>query len=326
MNADLLKRLFRTIQEVSAPSLITIAQNVLEDERRLGHKKLASQLEKILSQCSNQTSALKTANPPLGTLPTNKRYQQPLSTLLPPELLRHHMVLPLEVECRFQRIEKEYSARERLARHGLGYRKRILLYGPPGCGKSLGAERLAWSTGLPLMKVHFDAVMSSFFGESASNLRSVFDAVCHTPTLLFLDECDFVARSRANPNDVGEAPRIVNTLLMLLEDYHAPGLLVAATNLDSSLDKAIFRRFDEVLELPPPGSGEVLKLLKMTLSAMKVSSNIDWDEVASALSGKSAAYVVKAAQDAAKQAILANELPLQLNHLLSAVAELSKGE
>lgn len=326
MKAELLKRLFRTIQEASAPNLIAIAYNILEEERRLGHSRLVTQLEKILSQRTNATSAAKLYNANLNTLPTSKRDQQPLSTLLPSELLRHHMVLPVEVERRFQRIEKEYSARERLARHGLNYRKRILLYGPPGCGKSLGAERLAWSTGLPMMKVQFDAVMSSYFGESASNLRAVFDAVCHTPTLLFLDECDFVARSRAMANDVGEAPRIVNTLLMLLEDYHAPGLLVAATNLDSSLDKAIFRRFDEVLELPLPGPKEVEKLLQMTVSAMKVDLELNWEKVISALSGESAANVVKAAQDAAKQAILANELPLQLNHLLGAVAELRKGE
>ena len=84
------------------------------------------------------------------------------------------MVLPGDVKERFARIEREYAARERLAGYGLRPRKTVLLYGPPGCGKSLGAKRLAWNTGLPLMKVRFDALLSSYFGESAANLRAVF--------------------------------------------------------------------------------------------------------------------------------------------------------
>lgn len=323
MKAELLRRLFRLIKDASNPGLSTLAAVIVEDERRHGHSVLATQLEKILDQPTKE----RPSPPPqsLSTLPASKRTQQPLTTLMPPELLRHHMVLPGPVERRFKRIEKEYVARERLARHGLNYRKRILLYGPPGCGKSLGAERLARATGLPLMKVHFDAIMSSYFGESATNLRSVFEAVKKTPTLLLLDECDFVARSRTATNDVGEAPRIVNTLLTLLEDYHAPGLLVAATNLDTALDKAIFRRFDEVLEVPRPGLDEIRKLLLMTLSAIKTDSGINWDEVCSRLEGSSCANVVKAAQDAAKAAILSEDLPVTEKHLLEAVSELRSG-
>ena len=107
------------------------------------------------------------------------------------------MVLPPDTEARFGRIEREFAARERLGVYGLKPRKTILLYGPPGCGKSLGAKRLAWNVGLPLMKVRFDALLSSFFGESLSNLRAVFDAAKSRPSVLLLDECDFIARSRA---------------------------------------------------------------------------------------------------------------------------------
>lgn len=328
MKADLLKRLFRAIHDATPATLAGVARSIVEEERARGHAVLAGQLDRILGEPAPAAPPPPAPAAPMamGSLPTSRRHDRPLSTLMPPELLRHQMVLPPKVERRFQRIEKEYAARDRLARHGLQYRKRILLYGPPGCGKSLGAERLAWTTGLPLMKVHFDAVMSSYFGESASNLRTVFDAVRATPTLLFLDECDFVGRSRSAGNDVGEAPRIVNTLLMLLEDYHAPGLLLAATNLDTSLDRALFRRFDEVLEIPPPGPEEVEKLLRLALSAIRCASDFDWSQVTEALRGGSAARVVKAAQDAAKQAVLGDDLPVRLGHLLSAIAELRQEE
>jgi SpoVK/Ycf46/Vps4 family AAA+-type ATPase len=225
------------------------------------------------------------------------------------------MVLPAATEERFARIESEYAARERLFQHGLRPRKTILLYGPPGCGKSLGAKRLAWNTGLPLMKVRFDALISSFFGESAINLRTIFTAAKELPCVLLLDECDFIARSRTNTKDIGEASRIVNSLLQLMEDYDAPGLLVATTNVESSLDSALFRRFDEVFFVPLPSAEEIHK-----------AEMINWDRVVEQLSGASSAMVVKAAQDAAKAAVLGEKKGVTESLLLQAVAELKRNE
>lgn len=328
MNAVLLKRLFRAVSAVSDPNLEKVATAIVHDERQKGHDALARQLEEILSsEKSEHHSPLETFQPAisksnaLSSLPLSRRYHDPLASFVVAENLRHHMVLPAAVEERFYRIEREYAARERLALHGLQPRRKILLYGSPGCGKSLGAERLAWKTGLPLMKVRFDAMMSSYFGESASNLRQVFEKARDIPCLLFLDECDFVARSRTNNNDVGEAPRIVNTLLQLLEDYDAPGLLVAATNLGSTLDEAIFRRFDDVFEVPLPGDQQICQLLKLTLASINVALDIEWDCLVHLLEGHSAANVVNAAQNAARSAILSSQLPVTQKHLEKAIKE-----
>lgn len=321
MKADTIKRLFRLIQDASDPGLTTLARMIVDDEKRLGHTALASDLEKILSHAPPQGPART-----LNTLQAPARAAGSLTTVLPPELLRHHMVLDPAVEARLSRIEQEYVARDRLARFGLNYRKRILLHGPPGCGKTLGAERLAWTTGLPLMKVRFDAVMSSYFGETATNLRQIFDSVRTVPSLLFLDECDFVARSRTNVNDVGEIPRIVNTLLVLLEEYQGPGMVVAATNLDQTLDRALFRRFDEVLEIPAPGAREIASLLQLTLSAMEVAPRIDWDSLVALLEGASAANVVKVAQDAAKSAVLSHRPKVEEQDLRQSIAELRRSD
>ena len=208
------------------------------------------------------------------------------------------------MERRFHRIEKEFAARTRLAKHGLKPRHRILLYGPPGCGKSLGAERLAWNTGLPLRKVRFDTLMSSYFGETMTNLRKVFDAAQTSPCALFLDECDSLARSRTERNDVGEVTRITNALLEMLEDYKGDGLVIAATNLDSALDSALFRRFDEVMKVPLPGIEEICRLLKTTLSPMETDAAIGWREIAQAMDGMSGSEVVHIAQNAAKHSVL----------------------
>lgn len=324
MNADTLKRIVRAIAEGSQDDLQRLAHKVVEFERSSGHVHLANELEAILKKRHRRSGFTPNTDSDRGLreLPLSKRFQEQLASLLPRESLEHHMVLPPDVEERFARIEREYAARERLGVYGLRPRKTILLYGPPGCGKSLGAKRLAWNTGLPLMKVRFDALVSSYFGESASNLRSVFDAAKERPCVLLLDECDFIARSRTGSKDVGEAVRIVNTLLQLMEEYDAPGLLVATTNIEDSLDDALFRRFDDVFTISPPGPEEIGLLLKLTLSAVKVSDQVDWKLIIERLKGVSAAQVVKCAMDAAKTSILQGQKVIQEQTLRAAIGEL----
>jgi SpoVK/Ycf46/Vps4 family AAA+-type ATPase len=328
MNADILKRIVRAIADASQSDLEQLARKVVDSERKSGHTRLASQLEEILKKPRKRKSPppVQDTEHSLKELPLSRRHGDQLASLIPRESLEHHMVLPPDVEDRFRRIEQEYAARERLGAYGLRNRKTILLYGPPGCGKSLGAQRLAWNTGLPLLKVRFDALLSSYFGESATNLRSVFEVAKDRPCVLLLDECDFIARSRTASQDIGEASRIVNSLLQLMEEYDAPGLLAATTNVQSSLDAALFRRFDEVFQVPLPGSTEVEELLRMTLSAVRLSDRISWRSLVNELSGASAAMAVKAAQDAAKAAVLCGEKIVTEALLMRAISELAHSE
>ena len=327
MKATLLKRLFASVQSGSNPDLDAVCRKIVEDEKRLGHNKLAADLEASLKK--DKLSELK-RRPTLPTsssltaLPSSKRDSAPLIQVLRHDELRHHMVLPTEVETRFIRIEKEYAARTRLAKFGLHARKRILLYGPPGCGKSLGAERIAWATGLPLHKVRFDTLISSFFGETASNLGKVFEAAEAQPCALFLDECDTIARSRGSTHDVGEVSRVVNMLLQLLEDFRGDGLVIAATNFYESLDQAIYRRFDEAIEIPKPGIFEIARLLETTLSALKVGRNVDLEQFAASLDGFSFSEVERIAQNAAKRTVMANRSHVDLSDLEGASLEVKR--
>lgn len=303
MKAELLKRFFRAISSNSTSELERLCSIIVDDERKRGHESLAAQLESILT-VSNVGRNTKAAEESLTVLPRAKRSDHPLVTFRPTETLKHEMVLSLDTEQRFQAIENEFAARERLNMFGLQHKRRVLLYGPPGCGKSLGAERLAYNTGLPFFRVRFDALLSSMFGESAQNLRQVFTLASERPCLLFLDECDFIARSRRSTNDVGEVPRIVNTLLQLLEDFDGNGLVVAATNLTDALDEALFRRFDDVFEVPLPDDSEIDRLLRRSTNSLD-SAKIDFSGLVTRLRGQSAAQIVKMAQDSCKVAILA---------------------
>jgi SpoVK/Ycf46/Vps4 family AAA+-type ATPase len=342
MKGELLKRLFRAIALDDEEAIDKLTCLVIEEERKKGHTLLANQLENITKTHQTEGSVkkhgtghgsflqkisqdeLKTnANlETLSILPTSQKFNTPLVTFIPREKLRHHMILPIKVEKRFQRIEREYAARDRLAHHGLRYRQKILLFGVPGCGKTLGAERLAWNTGLSLLKVRFDAMVSSYLGETASNLRLVFNLASKNPCLLFFDECDSIAKSREDTQEVGEIKRVVNTFLQILDEYESySGLLVAATNLNKSLDTALWRRFDDVIEVPLPEKKELESIVRQTLSAIEVGS-INWQLIIQQMEGFSAAQAVRVAQDAAKRAILDREELVIQEHLEEAIEEI----
>lgn len=326
MNQALLTRLFKTIEGNQETPLIKIAFSIVEEEKRKGHTKLAEKLISILnsniSKSNENRPTLKLAKENDFHIPLDRRYKLPLSTHVEHENLRNQMILSPEVETKIIRIEKEYLARERLANHGLKPRKKILLYGSSGCGKSMAAERIAWDLGLPFYKVRFDSIISSYLGESASNLQNLFDSIQDYPCVLLLDEFDIIGKQRdVTSNDVGEIHRIVNILLGLLEEYDGDGILIATTNLEGSLDKALFRRFDDFIELPKPSEKEIIELLKTSFSALNISKKIDLKDVAKKMKNLSYAIVVKIANDAAKKAIINSRQEISSDDLEKALDE-----
>jgi SpoVK/Ycf46/Vps4 family AAA+-type ATPase len=340
MKAELLKRLFRAIASEDPQAIDSLMAIVVEEERRKGHETLAEQLANLTKRpgprlpvpsdipkrpASPRGAIPSSANPAqtssLVPLASKHRFNHPFVVTVPREKLRHHMILSDEMEERFCRIEREYAARDRLAHYGLRYRQKILLYGVPGCGKTMAAERLAWNAGLTLIKVRFDAMVSSYLGETATNLREVFETAAQQPCLLFIDECDSLAKSREDQQEVGEIKRVVNTFLQLLDEYEANnGLLVAATNLTKFLDEAVWRRFDDVIEVPRPTKREIEGILKQTLATVAIGT-INWQATVQSLENFSAAQIVRIAQNAAKRAILDREDLVIQEHLDASIKD-----
>jgi SpoVK/Ycf46/Vps4 family AAA+-type ATPase len=323
------KRLFKAVAKSGDAKLIELCRQIAVSEARKGRNVLSQRLNQILQEVPPEAIQSERIGKSVASLgefalnsdkvPKSRRFKDPLIQLIPRDELRHHIVLPSQIQQRYDRVIKEYAARHRLAKHGLKYKKKILVYGPPGCGKTLSAEYLAWNTGLPLIKVRFDTLISSYFGESGANLRHVFDWASNTPSVLFLDECDFIAKSRTFGNDIGEVSRIVNVLLTLLEEYDSQGLLLAATNLTDTLDKALFRRFDEVFEVPMPSRTEIQLLLESSLSSMRVDSKLCLEEFSARLVGMPASAVVLLARDAAASVVLDGRDRLELSDLDAAL-------
>jgi len=324
VNSKLLKRLFKAVSEGSNEDVRKVCIAIVSDSKNKNHHQLASELENIL-----KSTPLKQKVFPLKPFGgsndrqafLDNRAMRSFVSVTRRDELEHHMILSAVLEERFLKIESEFAARERLATYGLKPRKKILLYGPPGCGKTLGAKRLAWNTGLNFIKVKFDAMVSSLFGESASNLRAIFEFAQNNPSLLLLDECDFIARSRNGGKDIGEVHRIVNTLLQLLEDYDPPGMVVATTNIYDQLDHALFRRFDDVINIVRPRIEENERLLKDSFAGMKIVKGFPWNKIAEHLDGMSAADVVNIAKNACKGVILKGQEIISIQSVEQAIEE-----
>jgi SpoVK/Ycf46/Vps4 family AAA+-type ATPase len=213
------------------------------------------------------------------------------------------MVLSKEVRASLIRILEENRAGDRLREHALEPRRRVLLAGPPGCGKTMTAKALAGETGLPLMVVQFHALITKFMGETAAKLHGIFQSMYATRGVYLFDEFDVLATSRGESNDVGEARRIVNSFLQLVEQDDSESIIVAATNRPDALDPAVFRRFDDLIRFALPDPAMVRQLVENRLAAL-APLRLDWKVLEPAAKGLSHAEVVKACEDAAKAVVL----------------------
>lgn len=162
------------------------------------------------------------------------------------------VILPEAVERECRAIIMEHQRMNELAQFKLSPRHKILLYGPPGNGKTLLAEGLAKELDLPFLPVKYAGMIDSYLGSTGKNLQNIFDYAATAPCVLFMDEFDGVAIDRGDSKDLGEIRRVTNQLLILLDRLPPTCMFVAATNADELLDRAIQRRFDFVLELPAP--------------------------------------------------------------------------
>ena len=219
-----------------------------------------------------------------------------------PRQTREDVVLSPENAQILSDLEAEYAKAGTLKRHGLNVRSKLLFCGPPGCGKTLTAEVFAYETGLDLFVVRLDALISSFLGETASNLRTVMDAAERRPCILFFDEFDALARSRSDSQGHGELRRVVNSLLVMIEQFRGQGFLIAATNLDYMLDGALWRRFDEVILFDRPDVKQIESTLR--LNTRNFPADYELVSHAAAMEGFSYAQINSVCTQAIKNALL----------------------
>jgi SpoVK/Ycf46/Vps4 family AAA+-type ATPase len=275
------------------------ALKIIEAEHRKGHTPLAASLQRVLD-----ASVLTESGPKRGLTalsPQSENAAEFVEVIEAERSLRQIVLLP-EAKSALERVLEEQRRQDELRRHKLPVRGKVLLHGPPGCGKTLAAEVLARELGLPLMIAKIDVIISSLLGQTASNLRKLFEYAGHAPCVLFLDEFDALARARSDGSEHNELRRVVNSLLVMIDRHRPRGLLVAATNLEESLDEAIWRRFDEVVALEAPGESQIEAMLALQFKNYPV--NFELTSVAPKLAGLSFAEVERICLDAIKTAVM----------------------
>lgn len=263
----LLRKLVTAGSQADTEQFRTAAEELIRLERDKKHHLLANDLERILY---GERSAAARPNPrTVHEVPKDRERGLALLELREPVRDLNDIVLSDENRSVLQETLLEQNRVELLASYGLRPISRLLFCGPPGCGKTLAAEILATELGLELATVRFDAVVSSFLGETASNLRKVFDFFATQRVVALFDEFDAIGKEREDPTEHGELKRVVNSFLQMVDAYRGPSLLIAATNHERVLDRAIWRRFDEVLFLDKPNLEQIRQLLPVKLRGVR---------------------------------------------------------
>jgi SpoVK/Ycf46/Vps4 family AAA+-type ATPase len=299
---------------------LSVATQLAAHEARQGHGKLAQELRELIDGAKGKVANVGRRG--AGPVPL-ARPKGELSSLISArysDVRLNSMVLGPALRERLERVVKEQRQQERLRERGLAPRRKLLLVGPPGCGKTMTAAALAGELKLPLFTVLYDGLIGKLLGETATRLRLVFDAIAAQRGVYFFDEFDAIGSQRSGPNDVGEIRRVLNSFLQFLENDDGPSLIVAATNHPELLDRAVFRRFDDVTTYGLPSPEIARGIIESHLTGFALS-DINWTQILETAAGLSQGDVSRAADEAAKIAVLTGSDEIRTPTLLSSLAE-----
>jgi SpoVK/Ycf46/Vps4 family AAA+-type ATPase len=322
-SSDQIKALIKSHISRDDGHFFSVAMQVAAHEAKLGHGKLAEELRDMIDaakarvgqDASGKLVAIGSATKPRGELANLLSVTYPASRL-------GDMVLDDIAANQLQRIVKEQRLLARIKEHGLSPRRKLLLVGPPGTGKTMTASALAGELGIPLFLVRLDSLITKFMGETASKLRQVFDAIADLRGVYFFDEFDAIGSQRGATNDVGEIRRVLNSFLQMIEQDQSNSLIIAATNHPEALDHALFRRFDDVIEYHLPTPEQALNLIRSRLGTF-APRPLKKEGLAEHAEGLSYAEICRAVNDAIKDAIMHDQPKVQRAELERALEERS---
>jgi len=256
----------------------TIAEEIAAQERSKKHDLLAERIVRALNTPPTNGSIYPKSTNRVGTSGIHRLYaDRPISSLFIEKSI---------LKTCYEFIEEQDRA-DTLRAHGIEPRHRILLYGPPGNGKTSLAESLSYELSLPLFTVRYDTVVTSYLGETAKRLRNLFDYIRTEPCVLFFDEFDAIGKERGDLHETGEIKRVVTTLLLQLDALPSYCVLIAATNHPELLDRATWRRFEIKLELDHPNNDLMIAYFAHCLSKFDDHSGYSPKRLFAAISPKS---------------------------------------
>lgn len=322
MRSELIRQLFQAYVDDDDQKFIDIANSVISEEEKKNHVVLAKDLKKIISNCS-QTN--------LYSKSISKRYKKNIPIprdsekgfpLL--EIREYHnffddIVLDEENLNRLRLIIQEFENRDVLKSYGLRPKQKILFSGPPGTGKTLSAKIISSELGYPLVYIRFDSIVSSYLGETASNLRKIFNFIERGEWVVLFDEFDIIGKKRDDPYEHGEIKRVVNNFMQMLDDYCGEGIVIAATNHPHLLDTAIWRRFDDIILFDKPDLSRREQLYKKFLKIINKPGILDFNQFAVLSDGFSPADIAQVCEEAIRRLVIANRSQMNADDIIWAI-------
>lgn len=324
--AEQIKALLKSFAERDEQRFYSVALQVAAKEARQGHHKLAEDIKALVnkSQKKDSTPSLRTISP----LNTTNRLKGDLNGLLElthTSVKMHDLVLSEDIRSHLERVLIEQKQKDRLAKYGLVPRRKLLFTGYPGTGKTTSAAALANELKLPLYTVVLDSLITRYMGETAAKLRLIFDHILNTRAVYLFDEFDAIGTQRGATNDVGEIRRVLNSFLLFVEQDHSESIILAATNHPELLDKALYRRFDDILLFEKPTKEQIKLLIENRLSMFDIGY-LEWDCITKEGLGLSSAEITRASEDAAKEAILDRESMITTDLIIRALKYRQSGK
>ncbi len=316
--AQQVKALLRSYSEGDSEHFVSVALQIAAHAARTGKGHLAQELRDLVDGIKRKQEAGKIG----GAVPIAQPKGE-LAGLLAvtyPKTRLSEMVLGAVPANALSRVIREYRSQEKLRSHSLSARRKLLLVGPPGCGKTMTASALAGELKLPLFSVQLHGLITKYMGETAAKLHLVFGAMTEARGIYFFDEFDAIGADRGTKNDVGEIRRVLNSFLQFLEQDDSDSLILAATNYVAMLDEALFRRFDDVVHYSRPDAKQAEQLIRNHLQVF-LGKQSDWSSIRDAADGLSHAEIARACDDAAKDCILSDEDKIDTRMLVATLTE-----
>ncbi len=316
--AQQVKALLRSYSEGDAEHFVSVALQIAAHAARTGKGRLAQELRDLVDEIKRKQATGKVGGSVPIARPTGELAG--LLSVTYPNTRLAEMVLTDDTQGQLERVIREYRQQDKLREHALSARRKLLLVGPPGCGKTMTASALAGELKLPLFAVQLHGLITKFMGETAAKLYAVFEAMTQTRGIYFFDEFDAIGADRGAKNDVGEIRRVLNSFLQFLEQDDSDSLIFAATNYVAMLDDALFRRFDDVVRYARPTTAHVDELVRNHLRTF-LPKRVDWRKIREAAVGLSHADIARSCDDAAKDCILSDRERVTTPALISVLRE-----
>lgn len=316
-SADQVKALISSLTEGDEAHFYSVAMQIAAHEARHGHGKLAEEIRSLVDKAKARASVPSKAPIPLA------RPRGEVAELLGvsyPNVRLREMVLGPRTRKKLEKVIREQRAIHLIRNRGLTPRRKLLLIGRPGTGKTLTASALAGELGLPLFVVRLDGLITKFMGETAAKLRLIFEALTQTRGVYLFDEFDSIGSARGLSNDVGEIRRVLNSFLQMVEQDNSDSLVIAATNHVGILDRALFRRFDDVIEYDLPDKIRIIETLRAKLGVF-VTRKMQWPKVAISARGLNFADITRACEDAIKDAIIHERTTITQAEIVHAIQD-----